>query len=288
MPRGSIEQSRQQWTMKLLRTWFATVGPVSIPAAADLAERIFSTPPRYTPSEKERATLDDAERFSLPFRDRQLQAYRWGSGPPVLLVHGWGGRTSQLTPFVPGLVARGFSVIGYDAPAHGHSAGRRSSLFTFADAVHVFSRELGPMHAAIAHSLGAASTIVALSKGAAVERCVLVGAPARPSEYVTRFGEQLRVPPAAIDLMRRRIGERFGVQWRDVDMPLLARQLDLPALFIHDVDDRDASIDEGREVAANWRGADFHETRGLGHRRVLRDPEVVERVVSWISAPASP
>lgn len=287
MPRGSIEQSRQQWALKLLRTWFATVGPISTSAAADLAHRIFSTPPRYTPSEKERATLQDAERFSLPFRGRALEAFRWGNGRPVLLVHGWGGRTSQLTPFVPGLVARGYSVIGYDAPAHGHSAGRRSSLIAFADAVHAFSRELGPMHAAIAHSLGAASTIVALSRGAAIERCVLIGAPARPSEYVARFGEQLRVPPAAIDLMRQRVEEKFDLRWSDLDMPALASELQLPALVVHDIDDDDARIDEGREIAGSWRGSAFLETKGLGHRRILRDARVVEQVVDWITAPAS-
>jgi len=46
----------------------------------------------------------------------------------VLLVHGWGGRGAQLASFVEPLVARGFSVLTFDAPGHGASAARWDGL----------------------------------------------------------------------------------------------------------------------------------------------------------------
>ena len=43
--------------------------------------------------------------------------YSWGSGPTVLLVHGWEGRGSQLSAFAPALVKAGFRVVAVDMPA---------------------------------------------------------------------------------------------------------------------------------------------------------------------------
>lgn len=65
---------------------------------------------------------------------------------------------------------------------------------------------------------------------------------------------------------------------------VLARQLDVPGLVIHDQDDRDVPIEEGAAVARAWPGAQFVRTTGLGHRRILRDPEVIARAAAFIAS----
>jgi hypothetical protein len=40
---------------------------------------------------------------------------------------------------------------------------------------------------------------------------------------------------------------------------------------------------EGEAVARAWPGAQFVRTTGLGHRRILRDPEVMARVTAFIA-----
>jgi hypothetical protein len=53
---------------------------------------------------------------------------------------------------------------------------------------------------------------------------------------------------------------------------------------IHDRDDREVGFASGEALARAWRGARLVRTRGLGHRGVLRDAEVVRDAVDFIAA----
>jgi pimeloyl-ACP methyl ester carboxylesterase len=55
-----------------------------------------------------------------------------------------------------------------------------------------------------------------------------------------------------------------------------------PALIVHDRDDPDVPYAHGEEIARAWPGAELMTTSGLGHRSVLRDPEVIRRTVSFL------
>ena len=94
----------------------------------------------------------------------------WGSGPVAYLVHGWGGNGSQLAAFVRPLLAEGFRVVLFDAPAHGDSepgpAGPgRTHGVEFGKALDAVFAKFGPAEAVIAHSLGAISTYLTLRFG---------------------------------------------------------------------------------------------------------------------------
>jgi pimeloyl-ACP methyl ester carboxylesterase len=62
----------------------------------------------------------------------------------------------------------------------------------------------------------------------------------------------------------------------------MAPHVGLPALIIHDHDDRDVSWHEGEAIARAWPHARFLRTEGLGHRRILLDPEVIGRAVRFL------
>ena len=61
------------------------------------------------------------------------------------------------------------------------------------------------------------------------------------------------------------------------------RDLAVPALIIHDTDDASVPWRQGEMIAAAWPGARFLKTHGLGHGRILRDREVVEAAVAFVS-----
>src|SRR6478609_3042547 len=70
-----------------------------------------------------------AQRGRVVVRGHDLATYRWGGGDrTVLLLHGWRGRASQFAPLVRELVAEGFHVVAFDAPAHGDSPGRNTDI----------------------------------------------------------------------------------------------------------------------------------------------------------------
>lgn len=101
----------------------------------------------------------------------------WGEGPPVYLVHGWGGQRPHLAMFVKPLVEAGYRVVAFDLPSHNESdpgelAPGRTTATECADAIAAVIETHGPAHAVVAHSLGANATALAAAQGAPVGRLV--------------------------------------------------------------------------------------------------------------------
>lgn len=268
-----------------MRFLFRTLGRIAPRTAATFGERLFTTPPRWEAPERELEILRQGERFTVPFNGVALQCWRWGSGPPVLLVHGWGGRGGQMTPLVGPLVRNGFEVVAFDGPAHGESAGARTSLPEFTQALAAVWNALPvPPAGVVGHSMGAAASVLALRDSISPEVLVLLAPPARPVDYLVRFAEILAIPPGAVQVLARRVEERYGIHWDDLDLPQLVRRYSHPMLLVHDTEDRDALWSHGRELADSWAASDMISTSGLGHRRILRDPEVGRRIAEWLEA----
>jgi pimeloyl-ACP methyl ester carboxylesterase len=59
------------------------------------------------------------------------------------------------------------------------------------------------------------------------------------------------------------------------------RSVHPPLLLVHDRDDVETPARGSQSLASAWPGADLLLTEGLGHRRVLWDPAVVERTVAF-------
>jgi len=64
----------------------------------------------------------------------------------------------------------------------------------------------------------------------------------------------------------------------------LAPTLAMPLFVIHDRGDAEIPWQHGMAITRAWRGADLLMTEGLGHRRILRDPDVVAATVAFMAA----
>jgi len=253
--------------------------------ATRLAADLFMKPRRFRTPPREQALMQGAERFDIRVSDdTTIRAWRWGAGPVVILAHGWEGRGSQMASFVAPLVESGRSVITFDAPAHGISDGTRSSLPHFAWALRSVAAAVSDdaPDAIIAHSLGCAATTLALREGLTARRVVFVSPPLDPTDYTNRFGDILGLEAKIVDGMRMRIEERFLRKWSDYSLAGTARMMIAPLLVIHDRDDQDTPWNEGAALAELWPGARMMSTEGLGHRRILREPAVIESAAKFV------
>jgi pimeloyl-ACP methyl ester carboxylesterase len=274
---------RAEMRQELAVRWFSVLARWAPPAAAWLAERRFRTPPHFAAPEAERKALSAARRFHVPFGRGELTAWFWsGGGPTVLLVHGWGGRAGQLAPVAHSLLAQGFSVVGFDAPAHGESAGSHTDLVEFADAIEAVVRACGPMAGTVAHSMGGAAAALAQGRGVALGRLVLVGSPSQPLAQTHRFAAALGLPETVRAGLQRRIERRVGLRFEALD---LAGQPtpSVPVLVVHDRHDPEIPFEEGRRTAERW-SATLVATEGLGHRRILRDAGVLAEIGRFLLA----
>ena len=263
-----------------IRRTFSTASWLAPGLTAAIGDRLFVRTRRRRPRSGERDVLHHAAPLVLG----GMQAWSWGDGPTVLLVHGWNGRATQLGGFVAPLVARGYRVVAFDALGHGDSPGHQQSLPELAGDIRRVADELGNLRGVITHSLGGAATTLAISYGLEVERAVFISPPANPAEFVSIFAAALGITKAVRDRVQERVETRLGMKMVDMRADLLARSMRTPLLVIHDRDDKEVPFDVGRSIANAWPGAQLVVTEGLGHQRILRDQMVRDRTVQFIDA----
>lgn len=268
---------------RALRGLLSGMSRLSPAAAARLAAVLFRRPPGHRGSDIDRSTLSSAERLDLTLHGRRLAVWRWGRGPTALLVHGWGSRGVRLGSFVDPLSAAGFSVVAFDAPGHGASAGRLSSLPQFIAAIREIQDRLGPIEVVVAHSMGGAAATLAIARGLTVGRAVFLAPASDPAGYSERFASVIGLSPSVLARMKSDLERRFGMAWKDFDVLAAAATMSAPLLVFHDRDDRDVAWTDGESIAAAWPGARLVTTTGLGHRRIVHDPSVVAAAVAFLS-----
>lgn len=219
--------------------------------------------------------------------DGDIAALDAGNGPAALLVHGWEGQASDLGSLAHALVGAGLRTIVIDLPAHGASSGTWTSIPASARALLEVQRQIGALHAVVAHSVGAAVSVEALALGMAARRAVLIGAPARYVDYARAFAAQAGLDAAQTAQMLAEL-KRIGIDVASVEMPARAAQLRQPALFVHATDDRVVAIADAVASSSAWPGARLVRVDGLGHRRILDDAAVADTVTGFLAPHAVP
>ena len=264
-----------------LRRSFPHLGRFTPSLSARLAEEIFRTPPKHAPLRREECELAAARFSRVPGKGGVLPVWTWGEGPPVLLVHGWGGHAGRLTPFVRPLVEAGLSVVAFDAPGHGGAPGRYSSLPDFVEAIRTVALGQGAFEAMIGHSLGAAACALAVREGLPVSRIVLLAPPAEAEKYTGRFARFFRIPPETHAAMKLRLERRYRIRWSD--LRVTGGECSVRVLVFHDPRDGKVPFRDGEEVVRTWPNAKLVATSGLGHHRILSNPKVIADAVRFVS-----
>jgi pimeloyl-ACP methyl ester carboxylesterase len=285
----TVRSFRESPVLRVVRGAHRVLSVLAPDIAAARAERLFLTPPRPRRPAWEVELLARAEARPMRVGGRRIETWTWGAGPSVLLVHGWGGRGTQLGAFVAPLVAHGFSVVTFDAPGHGASDEGIVTIPEMIDAIHTVTATRGRLAGLVAHSAGALTAAHALHGGAAVDAAVFVGPPTDLYGAAARFTETLGFSRAVRERMRQRIAARVGRPWSAFDVTALtsARPAPAPLLVAHDRGDAEVPWQQGMAITRAWRGAEMLMTDGLGHRRILRDADVVATAVAFVAARAA-
>jgi len=285
---ASENSTNVRTTIRAARAAVHALAPASPALAARLAMEMFVRPRRHRAPERERRVLADARFERVPFGDAHLPAWTWGPAEarPVLLVHGWEGRGGQLASFVPALRAAGFRVVAFDGPGHGRSPLQRSSAAHMALAVERMAQAVGPLAGVVAHSVGGAATALAqrLGRGSLdLGRCVLIAPPVDAQRFFDGFCRQLGLEGALRAAVADRIERELGVAVASIDVRACTPFLRAPMLLLHDQVDREVAFENARTFVSSWPGAKLVVTRGLGHRAILRDPDVVSATAAFIA-----
>lgn len=261
-----------------IRGFNASVGLLAPYALASKLHREFITPRGQKPRDWELPLLAQAERITLRFG---LSALRWGSGPTVLLMHGWEGRPTQFAGLIKALVKAGYGVVALDGPAHGRSPGQEATVVQFAHALLEAANELPPLKAVIGHSMGGASVLLATQLGLRADAVVSIAAPSRILGVLRRFTRYMGLPAQAGAHFVRLIEEKAGMPAGKLDVAHY--QLDFPGLVVHAADDPMVPCSEAELIHQAWFDSRLLQLESGGHQRVLADPRLHEAVLQLLA-----
>lgn len=271
-----------------IRSGFKLLGCLAPRLAERIALRFFLTPPRHSIPEWQKPYLASATLLTLKIQNKAIRFYQWGSdGPTVLLVHGWGGRGSQLGAFIHPFIHAGYRVLALDGPAHGASTGKQSDMFEFAAAIGSAMQIAGTPEAIITHSFGSACTLLALHENQIkTSRLVLIGCPSNAVWITEDFADKLALSKQVIAGMRKLFEHRYENRWTWENLALskLIKKITIPTLIIHDRKDMEVPYQQAIELKEANPVCELYTTEGLGHRRILRAPDVVNASLSFIRA----
>lgn len=271
----------------LLARTVRVAAAVSPTLAGDIAYRLFfTTSPRMPVRPADAPTHADARRGRLTVRGIEVTTYDWGTGPrSVLLLHGWRGRASQFAPLVRELVAEGFHVVAFDAPAHGSSAGRGTDIRDWVDAVEQLHAIHGPFTAVVGHSFGALAALTAARSAVPTPAVVAIAGAASPDAFLAQFAEDLHLDAATTARLTERFRRRLGLDAAGVAERYDAARRPLPGetslLVVHDrADRRMPDRDAIRLHTAHGERSRLLRTDALGHTRVLAADATLDAAIA--------
>ena len=248
-----------------------------------LAEHM-GRPRPYPTRIADRVALGQALQFEVPFNNKRVRGWSWGTGSrQILLLHGWGGRGIQLRRFIAPLLSQGYRVVLFDFPAHGDSQGETTHLLDCIKSIEAVCKHWGHFDGAIAHSFGATALANALRRGAPIDRATLL---APMSNLPVGFRSWLTnwdIKKPMQNLVIQHFTDLVGMELEELSPQHFALEMKTPLLIVHDHGDPDVPHSQSDQLQQKWYGAKLLSTKKLGHFRILRDPQVINKIIGFIS-----
>lgn len=244
----------------------------------------FFKPRSYDLTPLEKQFLHSSTPFHIHVHGKKIRCWKWGSGPAILFVHGWNGRGVNFAYFFKPFIDAGYSIVTYDAPAHGKSEGHVTNYFELSDTVRSFlnpSRGFN-IQGIIAYSIGASAVINCISKDKPSVDVVLIAPALRLKELLFCAFNHHGIPEAVYGSLVSELEAHYGYDVHKDNPDVLARTITSKMLIVHDTDDRTIPYTDTKILSDNSNNVFLHTTKGLGHKRILRDSAVVEVITGYI------
>lgn len=269
---------------RTIGSYLNTVADMAPNHVGRIGYKLFGKPVKKKIKPTEQQFLDRSKAISFKYNEAKIRGYKWGNGPKkILLLHGWqshSGRWKELVRLFP---ISYYTVYAIDAPGHGQSGGHFFSAPLYGKVIMQFGKQIGKLDTIIGHSLGAFSTLYAVSRFnlPKTKRLVIIGTPGKAEDFLSYFKQRLDLNTKALRCIRNYFEKETGVDLENLAISRFAEQLDLPGLIIHDRNDRFAPFPHAEELDRKWSGADLIATKGLGHN--LSSDEVNNEIFDFVS-----
>ncbi len=276
---------KQKIALKYVSSQLKLISVVSKKKAAAKAFEVFSTPAGR--SRKQSPLFENVERLRLHVENIPITAFRWnkGAGRKVLVLHGFQSASKNFAHFIELLIHKGYEVLAVDAPAHGESGGKKIVLPLYVKTIEVVYNTLGPVQSFVAHSFGGLAIAHFMETIAHSDdyKIALIAPATETTSVIDLFFKQLNLNGKVRKEFENIIVEKGGIESKDYSVARAVNNIRAKILWIHDTDDDITPYkDVVRVINAQHTHIEFITTKGLGHRKIYHDTDVVKKVVEFL------
>lgn len=276
----------QKLAIKYVRARVNILALVSKRKAAEKAFKIFCTPFRKT-SKQIPPFFEKAEKLHFEMDGMAIKGYRFNhpQETKVLIIHGFESASKNFEKYIPHLINKGYEVLAFDAPAHGRSDGKEINLPLYLKTLQQIDQRYGPINRFISHSFGGITLSHLLETLPQNEnmKAVFIAPATETATSIDLFFTFLKFSPEIRKEFENVILEKGGQPLSYYSIRRAIKNIHGPVLWIHDEDDDITPIKDAIVVKNdNPPNVEFHFTKGLGHRKIYRDTEVVRKVVEFL------
>lgn len=258
---------------------------ISTKAVVLYAAKLFTTPikHRIPKRELEMDTNSIQQLIPVPSINKSIMVYQYGkSDKKVLLVHGWSGRGTQLFKIADALLKEGYATVSFDATAHGKSPGNSSIMLEFIASIFELEKQYGPFEVAIGHSLGGMAVLNAAKSGFKTDKIIVIGSGDIVHDIIDDFIKKLQLKPVIGLKLRAHFENKYNEAMDNYSAFKAAEAIEKPILVVHDENDYEVPVKAGINIHQHVKNGELMITKGLGHRKILGDANVIQKIIEFI------
>lgn len=199
----------------------------------------------------------------------EVQTYKIGTGPIILLSHGWSGSASQFFPLMARIAEAGYQAVAYDQIAHGNSSGVQSNLFLFIkikQAMVAWLEREQPIAAIVTHSMGAYASLAALTSPYPI---LLISPVFKLIESMFERVEQSGMARQLLINVVQDLEQEHQMEFINRNINIHIANYLGKIHIIHDEVDQFALLKDSKAVADEHSHVMLTTTKNLGHGRII-------------------
>lgn len=187
--------------------------------------------------------------------------------------------------YIAALLKKGYEVIAFDAPGHGLSGGKRLFIPEYVEMLSAVEQSYGPFQSWLAHSLGGLALALSLEDMVSDGRSRLVLVAPLPgiAQAFGAWSAELELPGPVVREVEEYSKEISGhpLEWYSLRRVIGSLRADI--LYVQDEGDAVVPVEEARLIEGDrLPNIRFLFTTGLGHKKVYKDRDVLDRIVDFL------
>lgn len=277
-------------SIRYIRAKFKVLASLSKAKAAEKAFDLFCTP-QFRNKKSLSHVFEKAEKISFQFEGSKVRGYRFNhpSKAKILITHGFESTVLNFERYINPMIRKGYEVLAFDAPAHGHSSGTRINVLLYKKMLQHINEHYGPFHGYMGHSLGGLALCLYLEEihHNASTQLVLIAPATETSTAIDNYFDFLKLDEEVrkeFDELITRTANRKP-EWFSISRA--AAHIKARVLFLQDKNDELTPYSDVEPIIRkNYSNFRFIITKGLGHSKIYRDSHSLKAIIDFFDEQA--